>query len=47
MEVGLRPIVKRMEPPPNPKVETKAHRTVTLGVIKQKSAEAIVAQYPG
>ena len=47
MEVGLRPIVKMMEPPPNPKVETKAHRTATLGVIRQKSAAAIVAQRPG
>jgi len=47
MEVGLRPTVKMMEPPPNPKVETKAHQTATLGVIRQKSAEAIVAQRLG
>ena len=42
MEVGLRPILKTMEPPPNPKAKTKAHRTVPSGVIRQKSAEAII-----
>ena len=47
MEAGLRPIVKMMELPPNPNVETKAHQTATLGVIRQKSATAIVAQRPG
>nr|CBX30446.1 unknown protein [uncultured Desulfobacterium sp.]CBX30926.1 unknown protein [uncultured Desulfobacterium sp.] len=47
MEVGLRPILKREEPPPNPKAETKAHRAATFDVIRQKSAEAIVAQCPG
>jgi hypothetical protein len=43
MEVGLRPILKRMEPPPNPKAETKAHRTATFDGTRQKSAKAIVA----
>jgi len=42
MEVGLRPIPKVMDFPPNPKAEAKAHRTEMSGVIRQKSAEAIV-----
>jgi hypothetical protein len=44
MEVGLRPILKSMEQPPNPKAETKAHRMATFDVIRQKSAEAIVGE---
>ena len=47
MEVGLRPILKGMEPPPNPKAKVAAQHTATCVVIGQKSAEAIVAQRPG
>jgi hypothetical protein len=45
--VGLRPIVKTMEPPPNPKATDKAQYLATGIVIGQKSAEAIVTQRPG
>jgi len=45
--VGLRPIVKTMEPPPDPKATDTAQYLVTGTVIGQKSAEAIVAQHPG
>ena len=44
---GLRPIVKAMEAPPNPKATGTAQYLATGIVIGQKSAEAIVAQCPG
>ena len=44
MEVGLRPSLKGLEPPPNPKTASGARYTATCVVIGQKSAEAIVAQ---
>ena len=44
MEVGLRPSLKGLEPPPNPKTGTEARYTATRIVIGQKSADAIVAQ---
>jgi len=47
MGVGLRPIVKAMELPPNPKAADTAQCPATGIVIGQKSAEAIVAQCPG
>jgi len=42
MEVGLRPILKGMEPPPNPKAKVEAQHMETCVVIGQKSAEVIV-----
>ena len=44
MEVGLRPSLKGLEPPPDPKSATEARHAATRIVIGQKSAEAIVAQ---
>ena len=44
MEVGLRPSLKGLELPPNPKVAIEARHAATRAVIGQKSAEAIVAQ---
>jgi len=47
MEVGLRPSLKGLEQPPNPKAASEARHTATYVVIGQKSAEAIVAQRLG
>jgi len=43
MGVGLRPTVKAVETPPNPKAIGAAQNLATGIVIGQKSAEAIVA----
>ena len=42
MGVGLRPTVKAVEPPPNPKATGTARYLATGIVIGQKSAEVIV-----
>ena len=47
MGVGLRPTVKAVESPPNPKATDSAQYPATGIVIGQKSAEAIVAQCLG
>ena len=47
MGVGLRPTVKAVEQPPNPKATDTAQCLATGIVIGQKSAEAIVAQRLG
>ena len=44
---GLRAGAKAPEPPPAPTVTRAARLAVTLGVMGQKSAEAIVARKPG
>jgi len=43
MGAGLRPSAKVLEPPPDPTVTRAARAAVTVRVMGQKSAEAIVA----
>jgi len=40
---GLRPRVKALERPPDPTVTRAARLAATLGVMRQKSADGIVA----
>ena len=47
MEVGLRPSLKGLDWPPNPKTASEALCAATCMGIGQKSAEAIVAQRLG
>ena len=44
MGVGLRASAKALECPPNPTVTRTARLAVTLGVVRQKSADGIVAK---
>ena len=43
---GLRPIAKALETPPDPTATRTARTAVTRCVIRQKSAEGVVAQRP-
>ena len=46
MGAGLRASAKALESPPDPKVTRAARLSVTSGVMRQKSADGIVAKRP-
>jgi len=46
MGAGLRPSAKELESPPDPTVTRAPRPAVTPGVMRQKSAEGIVAKCP-